>query len=148
MMNRRQLMMLGLMLVPGVVFGAGDLDLIKKDPKLKRRAKKALKNAHQVLRAAREAYSRGEQVKFRADLREVQESVQFAYQSLQATGKKPRKHAKPFKRAEISTRELLRRLEDFREEMNYADWGAIDPVISTVRKINKKLLLAVMGGGQ
>jgi len=131
MIRRRQFLAGWLAVVSGGILRA-DLKAVRAEPRLEKRADKALKNAHAMLAA----------------LDEVAESVQLAYQSLKDTGKNPRKRAKPFKRAEISTRKLLRRLESLRDEMSYLDRDQIDSVISVVRKVNEDLLHDVMGGGR
>ena len=56
-----------------------------------------------------------------ASAREIVESVDLAYTSLTATGKDPRKSPKWFKRGEIETRDLLRRLSSFQDQMSFDD---------------------------
>lgn len=139
---------LGALLVlssPIVTLG-GDLEAVKTEANLEKRARKALENADQMLDAAREAYLKGEFDEMKAALGEVDDSVRLAYQSLKDTGKNPRKSPKHFKRAEISTRKLLRRLDSFRNEMSYLDRDQVEKVIQTVRKVNSDLLHDVMGG--
>ncbi len=147
MIRRRQFLAGWLAVVSGGILRA-DLKAVRAEPRLEKRADKALKNAHAMLNVARDAYRKGDSNRVRAALDEVAESVQLAYQSLKDTGKNPRKRAKPFKRAEISTRKLLRRLESLRDEMSYLDRDQIDSVISVVRKVNEDLLHDVMGGGR
>jgi len=147
MIRRRQFLAGWLAVVSGGILRA-DLKAVKAEPRLEKRAEKALKNAHAMLDAAREAYRKGDSERMKAALDEVTESVKLAYRSLKDTGKNPRKRAKPFKRAEISTRQLLRRLDSFRDEMSYQDREQLDGVIGAVRKVNEDLLHDVMGGGR
>jgi len=65
--------------------------------------------------------------------------------SLNQTGKNPSRSPKHFKYAELKTRELLRKLDGFRDEMSVADRPAVDRVIGTVQKIHDALLEGVMG---
>jgi hypothetical protein len=59
--SRRELLGgLATLLGPVAALQAGDLDAIRAQPKLVKRAKMALKNADAVLTEAREAYFRGE----------------------------------------------------------------------------------------
>jgi len=125
-----------------------DLDAVKAEPKLERRARKAIDNADRMIDVARDIFLKeGPTEEHKAALREVRESVELAYKSLSDTGKKPRKNAKHYKRAEIKSRELVRRLESFRNEMSYMEREQIDKVILAVREIQGKLLKDVMGGG-
>jgi len=144
--SRRELLGgLAALLGPVAALHAGDLDAIRAQPKLVKRAKMALKNADAALTEAREAYFRGEIEKAGKALREVSESAELARESLKQKYKNPRKHSKPFKRAEIATRKLLRRLDTFRDEMGYQDRGQTDEVIERVRKVHEGLLADVMG---
>ncbi len=146
--SRRELLGGLALLGPVTALHAGDLDAIRAQPKLVKRAKMALKNADAALTEAREAYSRGEPGEVEKALREVSESAELARESLKEKYKNPRKHSKPFKRAEIATRKLLRRLDTFRDEMSYRDRGQTDEVIGRVRKVHEGLLRDVMGENQ
>ena len=92
-----------------------DLKAALAEPNLEKRSKLALDNAAAAYEAARTAYMRAIVKRTGTDLHEVQESVEVAYSALQQTGKDPRKSPKWFKKAEIETRDLLRRLEVFPE---------------------------------
>ncbi|MEI9974375.1 MAG: hypothetical protein WDO73_21395 [Ignavibacteriota bacterium] len=48
------------------------------------------------------------------------ESVDLAASSLEQSGKNPRRSA-AYKKAEISTRDLSRRLQDFQDQMSFVD---------------------------
>src|SRR6266516_3692564 len=90
---------------------AFDLAAVKSEVNLEKRSDRALDNANLALDAARDAYTKGDFDESQAQLDEVGESVDLAYESLSKTGKDPRRDPKWFKRAEMRTRELLRRLE-------------------------------------
>ncbi len=123
-----------------------DLRQAKEEPNLEKRSKLALDNAEQALKAAREAYAKGDNAQVTALAAEIGESVELADTSLQETGKNPRKSPKWFKRAEIVTRDLLRRLDAFQQEMNVGDRPLLDAVKAKVQKVHDKLLLGVMEG--
>ncbi len=136
-------------LVLGCVWPAlADLDTVKAEKNLQKRAKKAMEHAGTVLDKARDAYMIGEMEAMASGLTEVEESVALAYQSLRETGRNPRKASKHYKRAEIGSRKLLRRLDNFRNEMSYLDRDRIDKVIQSVTKVHDDLLKDVMGGAQ
>ena len=113
---------------------------------LEKRSKLALENAEGVLKQAREAYGQGEMKQAEGLLAEVRDSVALAMKSLQDTGKNPRKSPKWFKRAEIQTRDLLRKLDAFEQEMSVADRAMIADAKGTVQKVHEELLLGVMEG--
>jgi hypothetical protein len=123
-----------------------DLQKAMAEPNLEKRSQLALENADQAYRTARNDYEKGDATHLSGDLKEIQDSVDLAYRSLKDTGKDPRKHSKWFKRAEISTRDLLRRLDAFRHEMNFEDRPVLDPLIAHVQKIHDDLLLGLMEG--
>ena len=92
------------MLAPRGVLRA-DLKAALAERDLGRRSKLALDNAGAALKAAREAYQQGESSAVAAAAREFEESVDLAWDSLESTGKNPRKSPRWFKQAEIETRE-------------------------------------------
>ncbi len=124
---------------------AVDLAAIKAEPKLEKRSELALKYANDAVDAARNAYKKGDLGASRAALSQVQEGVELSYDSLMATGEDPRKHSKPFKKAEKATRQILRRLDSLSDLMSAFDRGAVDPVHRSVSDIHDKLITGIMG---
>src|SRR5665213_1858934 len=90
---------------------AVDLAAIQQEPNLERRSQLAMDYAGTALDAARTAYQSSDLEKTKTSLSEVGSAVDLAYDSLQQTGKEVRRDSKFFKRAELSTRQLLRRIE-------------------------------------
>src|SRR5690242_15432973 len=90
-----------------------DLAQVRAESNLEKRSKLALENAGTAYKSARAAYDKGEAKAAAAAIQEIQDSVELAYTSLKETGKDPRRSPKWFKKAEIDTRDLLRRLEAF-----------------------------------
>jgi hypothetical protein len=117
----------------------------KAEPNLEKRSKLALDNAQQALTEARAAYAKGDNAQLEARATEIRESVELAETSLHQTGKNPRKSPRWFKHAEIVTRDLLRRLDTFQQEMNAADRPMLDGVKGEVQQAHDHLLLGVMG---
>jgi hypothetical protein len=122
-----------------------DLASVKAEPNLERRARKALENADQALKAAQEAYRNGDAKQTEAAFDELGESVVLANDSLKQTGKNPRRSPRHFKNAEIKTRALLRRLEDFRPQMSPDDRDSLDKAQAAVQKVHDELLTGIMG---
>jgi hypothetical protein len=130
------------LLVTGML--AADLPRVKAEPNLERRAKAALENADKALREAKEVYNKADIQQTSALIDEIKESVELAYSSLKETGKSPGRSPKHFKNAEIKTRELLRKLDAFQQEMNVADRSMLDAVKAKVQQVHDELLLGVM----
>lgn len=116
------------------------------EPNLEKRSKLALDEAADALEAARADYAKGDNDKVAADLARIRQSVDLAYQSLVDTGKNPRKSSKWFKYAEIHTRDLLRKLDTFEEDMSFMDRPPVEKVKGGVQQIHDRLLLGLMEG--
>ena len=134
-----------LMLLCGGAASA-DLKQVQAEPNLERRSKLALENAAAALQSAREAYRNGENEKIEGLAKEVEDSVDLAYASLQQTNKDPRRSPKYFKNAEIGTRDLLRKIDNFQQEMSFADRPVLDKVKEKVQQVHDNLLLGLMEG--
>jgi hypothetical protein len=122
-----------------------DLARVQSEPNLEKRAHLALDNAEDALKHAREDYAKGDDTATNQRLEEVQKSVELADSSLKQTGKNPSRSPKHFKQAELRTRDLLRKLDGFREQMSVADRKMADDVTSTVQKIHDAWLEGIMG---
>jgi hypothetical protein len=123
-----------------------DLQPAKAEPNLEKRSMLALDNASQALKDAREAYDSGDNAHVEALAKEIRESVELAETSLRETGKNPRKSPKWFKRAEYATRDLMRRLDAFQQQMSAADRPLLDGVKEKVQQVHEDLLLGVLEG--
>ena len=148
MMSARGLLILLTVLAAGSGLLRADLEAVKAEPKLEKRSEKALKNAGKMLDVARDAYLKGDADLLKSALAEVRESVEISYQSLKETGRNPRRRSKPYKRGEINTRKLLRRLDTLPGEMSYLDRDQIDAVIESVQKVHDRFLHDIMTGGK
>jgi hypothetical protein len=124
---------------------ADDLARLQAEPNLEKRARAALNNAEEALKHARDAYKNGDTAAAESRLEEVEQSVALADSTLKQTGKNPSRSPKHFKYAELRTRDLLRKLDGFRDDMSVADRPALERVIATVQKIHDALLEGIMG---
>ena len=123
------------------------LDTIQSEPNPEKRAQAALDKAGAALKSAKEAYlEKGDLQRTLASLDELQRLVQLAYDSLLDTHKNPSRSPKHFKRAEITTRELLRHLDDFRGQMSVEDRADLDKARAVIQKVHESLLEGIMGG--
>lgn len=135
---------LALLLAAGGLVRA-DLKRAMAEPNLEKRSGLALENAAAALKAARQAYDKNDSDLTAKYTAEIQESVDLAYDSLVQSGKNPR-NSSWCKKAEISTRDLSRRLESFQEQMSYSDRPMLDAVKAEVQKVHDDLLMGVMEG--
>lgn len=145
MTGKRFVLALALTLAGGAA-ASTELDAVRAEANLEKRSKLALDNAASALRSAREAYQTGDTATVTAKTDEIGQSVDLAYNSLTETGKNPRKSPKWFKHAEMETRELTRRLEDFAQQMNYNDRAILDKIRARVEQVHDELLTGLMEG--
>ena len=134
--------MLPYLIVPAM--RAADLQPAKNEPNLEKRSRLALANADQEVSEAREAYAVQNMKATESKLGEVRESVELAQAALIASGKKPGKSPGPYKYAETKSRELLRRLEGLKQEMDLADRAVIEPVQNRVQEIHDAWLDGIL----
>jgi hypothetical protein len=127
--------------------GAAHADLKRAlaEPNLEKRSGLALDNAMASLKLARTAYDAGNSDDVAKAAGEILESVNLAIASLEQSGKNPRR-SDWYKKAEINTRDLARRLQDFQDQMSFSDRASLDKVKARVQEVHEKLLLGVMEG--
>jgi hypothetical protein len=122
-----------------------DLKHAMAEQNLEKRSGLALENAAAALKMARAAYDKGDNDEVAKDAAEVLESVNLAAASLQQSGKNPRRSTW-YKKAEISTRDLSRRIQDFQDQMSYVDRPMLDNLKARVQEVHEELLMGVMEG--
>ena len=122
-----------------------DLKRAMSESNLEKRSGLALENAAAALKLARAAYDKGDNDQVTKAAAEVLESVDLAATSLEQSGKNPRRSVW-FKKAEISTRDLSRRIQDFQDQMSYVDRPLLDKLKVRVQEVHEQLLLGVMEG--
>ena len=143
---RLHLAALGLLLLGAAAGPAADLARVKSESNLEKRSKLALEHAQRALKDARSAYEKGDHARLQQLIGEIRESVDLAEASLEQTGKDPRRRPKWFKRAEIATRDLLRKLDAFQQEMSVTDRELLEPLESRIQEVHDDLLRGIMEG--
>jgi len=143
---RTILMWAALGLVPAGGLLHADLKAALAERDLGKRSKLALDNAEAALKAAREAYQKGEDEALRDAAREIEESASLAWDSLESTGKNPRKSPRWFKAAEIQTRNLLKKLDTLQHDLGFEDRPVLDKAKARVQKVHDDLLTGLMEG--
>ena len=123
---------------------AADLQPAKNEPNLEKRSRLALATADAAITEARDAYNKPDMKAVETHLAEVRAAVELASQALTATGKKPGKSPGPYKFAETKSRELLRRLEGLKQEMDSSDRAIIEPVQNKVQEIHDAWLDGIL----
>ncbi len=140
------LMLLAVGLFPAARLLPADLKVALAEHDLGKRSKLALDNAGSALKAVREAYQKGDSAELAAAALEIQESVDLAWDSLESTGKNPRKSPRWFKQAEIETRTLLKKLETLQHDMGFEDRPVLDKAKARLQKVHDDLLTGLMEG--
>ena len=121
-----------------------DLASVQQEPNPERRNQLAMEFANFALDAARTAYQANDLDKTRASLDEAGEAVSLSYSSLKQTGKNARRDPKLFKRTELATRQMLRRIEGMAESMSFEDRALVDKLRERVTAIHENLLQDIM----
>lgn len=120
----------------GAAQGAG-LAAIKAEPNLEKRADQALAHANEMVDEARKDPTA-------AALGEIGESVDLCRDSLIGTGKSPRKSPKAFKKAELATRQIIRRLENLRQDLAATERAGVEKLIGHLHDVHDELLDGIM----
>ena len=135
---------LGLISAPGLL--PADLKIALNEKDLGKRSKLALDNAGAALKEAREAYQKGDDKALADAALEIEDSVSLAWDSLESTGKNPRKSPRWFKQAEIETRNLLKKLDTLQRDISFEDRPVLDKAKARLQKVHDDLLRGVMEG--
>lgn len=123
-----------------------DLKAALAERDLGKRSKLALENADAAVKTARDAANRGDAARLKDAAAEIRDSVDLAYDSLESTGKDPRKSPKWFKNAEIQTRELLKKLETLQQDLAFQDRPLLDSLKTRLQQVHDELLMGLMEG--
>jgi hypothetical protein len=135
-----------ILLLPAAGVLHADLKAALAEHDLGKRSKLALDNAAELLKAVRETYQKGDNQGLGPLLKELEDSVNLAWDSLESTGKNPRKSPKWFKSAEIETRNLLKKLESLQHDMGFEERAWLDQVKIRMQKVHDDLLVGLMEG--
>ena len=120
-----------------------DLESVRNEPNLERRAELALENANGAIDRAKHYATDSQFDKLHQSVVEVQESVELCQDSLAATGKDPRKNTKQFKRIEMRIHQLTRRLRGFAGEVSIEDKPVIEKVANRLDEINDEIVTGI-----
>ncbi len=80
----------------------------------------------------------------RINLEKAAEAVELALKALEDMGKPPYKNASNYKKAELRTRDFLRRIEALRKSANFEDRAALDSAFNRVNAVHETLIEGVM----
>ncbi len=133
-----------LILLLGLTSLAADLASVKAELNPERRSERALLNADAALDEAKKALEQGEEKKLADAIAEVAESLTLSKDSLEQSGKNPRKNPKYFKKAEIGIRKLIRRLDNFRLDITVDERKPVDDLIEKAHALQEEILQAIM----
>ena len=133
-----------LALTTGSLVFASELDEIRKEPDLLKRADRAIDYADAALKQARELTVKGESAQAPALIGEVAEACELSLQALRETGKRPGRLSKYYKKGEIRTRDYTRRLEALIQALNYEDRAKAGPFQTRLLAAHEEFLLGAM----
>ncbi len=111
-----------------------------------KRAESAVDHANQELDAARQAWDAGNWEGAQSALSELRESAELADASLKQSSGRPRNN-KHYKRVELRLRDLIRRLDGFRNDVDYEHREEVGKTETRVQEVHDQVLAAIMAGG-
>jgi len=120
-----------------------DLARARAEPNLTRRARLAMDNAEQQLRAASAADKRGEWPAAAAALAALRESVDLAYESLKQGVRNPR-NSRHYKNLEVRLRGVIKRLDEFRNTLDFEERERLAPLVEHLRQVHDEVLQSIM----
>ena len=129
--------------VLALLIALGDIAAAKAEPDLGKRSELALANADRAIDDARKAYTDGDDKAIRAALDELSESADVAYDALQHAHGAPR-NSKYYKHAELKLRAMTRRLNGFRDQVNFDARQPVETVIKKLSDIHDRVLADIM----
>jgi hypothetical protein len=129
-----------------LVLVAQDIEAVRKEPNLARRSQRALEFAdREMAKAQRIVRDFGSRTELQAALDSVVAGSELALQALRETGRPPRRLSREYKRGELKTRDLIRRLEDLGKALSLDDRSMAEGALKQVNGIHEDFLLGVMG---
>ena len=119
------------------------LETAKAEDNLEKRSEKALQAAQYYLDQFRKSGELHDQEQVRATLANVRAGVELCVDSLQASGKDPRRNPKYFKKAEIALRKLNRHLEDLRVALSADERAPVADLLGYTQQVQENMLLGI-----
>jgi len=135
-------LLLACMLFGSVAFA--DLQTVLSEPNLEKRSEKALSNADAMVSEARKAYKADDMKTFQANLKEVRESIELSYKSLQESGKAARRNPKYFKKADLKLREIAKKLDNLEKDVVMDERAEVTSLKKRVDELNEQIVLDIM----
>ena len=120
-----------------------DIESVRNEPNLERRAELALENANEAIDRAKQFAADAKYDKLHLAVVEVQDSVELCHESLAATGKDPRKNTRQFKRVEMKIHQLTRRLRGFAGEVSVEDKPVVEKAANRLDEINDEIVTGI-----
>jgi hypothetical protein len=119
-------------------------DQIKADANPERRARSAIDFALSIQHDAEAAYAANDLNAVAEKLKTVQEAMELADSSLQASHKTPGRNPAPYKYAELKSKELLVRMSDLSRKMDAGERSMIDAPIGRIQEIHDAWFEGIM----
>lgn len=127
------------------VFASDELDAVKKETSPDRRQRKALDLMDSSFRQAQDALRENSPPgKVQALLDQMADAAEYSLAALRETGKKPGKMTKQYKRGDLRTRELIRKLDSFINAMAYGDRPAAEKSKVRIQVVAEEYLIGAM----
>jgi hypothetical protein len=120
-------------------------DQVKAEPNPERRARAAVDFAAIAERKAEAAFSNGDMKEVAVELTTMKESMEMTRDSLVASRKTPGRNPELYKYAELRSREILTRLEDFERRMLVEDREVLAVPKARVQEIHDSWFEGIMG---
>ena len=120
-----------------------DIESVRNEANLERRAELALENANEAIDRAKQFAVDAKFDKLHLAVVEVQDSVELCHETLAATGKDPRKNTKQFKKVEMKIHNLTRRLRGLAGEVSIEDKPIIEKVANRLDEINDEIVTGI-----
>lgn len=112
-------------------------DSVRNEPNPEKRSQLAFDSASRSIDAARTSDTKEK-------LEAAAEAVEFALKSLESTGRPPSKNSGSYKKAELRTREFLRRVDAILKDSSIDDRPTLLSAQERINAVHEKLLLGVM----
>lgn len=122
-----------------------NLDQVKTEPNLERRARAAVDFALTAERDAEAAYSNDDMQRVTRAINAVMEAMELARESFEQSGRTPGRTPGPYKYAELRTRELLVRLANLDRKMDAGERSMLDKPRARIQEIHDAWFEGIMG---
>lgn len=134
---------IGTIFLLAAVGAMAQADSVKSVPDPNKRAELAVDRADRDLDAARQAWQGGDWTKAQSALAQMEQSAELADTSLEQTNKQPRNN-RHYKTVELKLKNLIRRVDAFRLEVDYEQRDSVNSVETRLQELHDKILDAVM----